>query len=120
MPIRADAEHFIEWMDRARWIAAVAMLCFASVTGIAQTEAPQVKVTTGMVQLADSDVEYFTRGEGEAIILLPGGTLTVGYLDGLANTLATGLLGSISADPERVQAPPRALPFRPWQMMSPG
>lgn len=64
------------------------MLCFASVTGIAQTEAPQVKVTTGMVQLADADIEYFTRGEGEAIILLPGGTLTVGYLDGLANALA--------------------------------
>lgn len=44
--------------------------------------------TQGMVQLSDSNIEYFTRGEGEAIVLLPGGTLTVGYLDGLAEALA--------------------------------
>ena len=42
----------------------------------------------GIVQLADSRIEYFSRGQGEAIVLLPGGTLTVGYLDGLADALA--------------------------------
>jgi pimeloyl-ACP methyl ester carboxylesterase len=40
------------------------------------------------VKLADSNIEYFSRGEGETIVLLPGGTLTVGYLDGLAEALA--------------------------------
>lgn len=42
----------------------------------------------GIVKLADSTIEYFSRGQGETIILLPGGTLTVGYLDGLAEALA--------------------------------
>src|SRR4029450_1543810 len=44
--------------------------------------------TEGMVKLADSSIQYFSRGKGETIVLLPGGTLTVGYLDGLANALA--------------------------------
>ena len=44
--------------------------------------------TEGIVKLTDSSIEYFSRGEGEAIVLLPGGTLTIGYLDGLADALA--------------------------------
>jgi pimeloyl-ACP methyl ester carboxylesterase len=46
------------------------------------------RVKEGIVKLADSNIEYFSRGEGEAIVLLPGGTLTVSYLDGLAEALA--------------------------------
>ena len=42
----------------------------------------------GIVNLADSSIEYFSRGNGETIVLLPGGTLTVGYMDGLADALA--------------------------------
>jgi pimeloyl-ACP methyl ester carboxylesterase len=42
----------------------------------------------GIVKLADSTIQYFSRGEGDAIVLLPGGTLTVGYLDALAESLA--------------------------------
>jgi pimeloyl-ACP methyl ester carboxylesterase len=45
-------------------------------------------VETGMVKLADSNIQYFSRGKGETIVLLPGGTLTVDYLDGLADALA--------------------------------
>ena len=45
-------------------------------------------VETGTVKLADSNIEYFSRGQGEPIVLLPGGTLTVSYLDGLADALA--------------------------------
>lgn len=44
-------------------------------------QTPHAKVGT-------SEVEYFSRGEGEAIVILPGGTLTVDYLDGLADELA--------------------------------
>jgi pimeloyl-ACP methyl ester carboxylesterase len=54
----------------------------------AQTTAKASSVKEGIVKLADSSIEYFSRGEGEAIILLPAGTLTVGYLDGLADALA--------------------------------
>jgi len=59
----------------------LALLALANTTH-AQT------VETGMVKLADSNIQYFSRGKGEAIVLLPGGTLTVGYLDGLADALA--------------------------------
>jgi pimeloyl-ACP methyl ester carboxylesterase len=61
-----------------------AVLTLVSFTRIAQAQT----VETGLVKLADSNIEYFSRGNGEAIVLLPGGTLTVGYLDGVADALA--------------------------------
>src|SRR5580704_725326 len=61
-----------------------AVLAFVSLTRIGQAQT----VETGLVKLADSTIEYFSRGEGEAIVLLPGGTLTVGCLDDLADPLA--------------------------------
>ena len=68
-------------------------LCAASLTlsAFVTTTRAQI-VETGIVKLANSQIEYFSRGEGEAIVLLPGGTLTVGYLDDLANALASVLL----------------------------
>jgi len=54
----------------------------------AQTTAEASTVEEGIIKLADSNIEYFSRGEGETIVLLPGGTLTVDYLDGLAEALA--------------------------------
>lgn len=42
----------------------------------------------GVVKLPDASIQYFSRGQGETIVLLPGGTLTVDYLDGLAEALA--------------------------------
>ncbi|CAN7258806.1 alpha/beta fold hydrolase [Mesorhizobium sp. LjNodule214] len=63
-------------------IVACLMLPVYATTVQAQT------VETGIVKLTDSNIEYFSRGEGEPIVLLPGGTLTVGYLDGLADALA--------------------------------
>jgi pimeloyl-ACP methyl ester carboxylesterase len=61
--------------------ASVALTAFA-------TGAEAQTVETGIVKLADSNIEYFSRGVGESIVLLPGGTLTIGYLDGLAEALA--------------------------------
>jgi len=37
---------------------------------------------------APSNVEYFSQGQGESIVLLPFGGLTVGYMQELANDLA--------------------------------
>ena len=36
----------------------------------------------GIVKLSDSEIEYFSQGKGEPIVLLPFGGLTVGYMDG--------------------------------------
>ena len=66
---------------RKQNILVAALLTLATATQ-AQT------VETGIVKLADSNIEYFSRGQGETIVLLPGGTLTVGYLDDLADALA--------------------------------
>jgi pimeloyl-ACP methyl ester carboxylesterase len=63
---------------------------FALIVGmlVSATSTHAQSVETGIVKLADSNIEYFSRGKGETIVLLPGGTLTVGYLDGLAEALA--------------------------------
>jgi pimeloyl-ACP methyl ester carboxylesterase len=45
-------------------------------------------VQEGIVKLADSNIEYFSQGNGEPIVLLPFGSLTIGYLDGVAQDLA--------------------------------
>jgi pimeloyl-ACP methyl ester carboxylesterase len=63
------------------WLAVVGLFALPAISE-AQT------VDAGVVKLPDAEIEYFTRGEGEAIVLLPGGTLTVAYLDGLAEALA--------------------------------
>lgn len=66
----------------------------ASISYVTPSEAQESRksaaqtVSTGIVKLAHSKIEYFSRGKGETIVLLPGGTLTVGYLDGLADALA--------------------------------
>jgi pimeloyl-ACP methyl ester carboxylesterase len=54
----------------------------------AQGTASESGVKEGIVTLVDSKIQYFSRGKGETIVMLPGGTLTVGYLDGLAEALA--------------------------------
>src|SRR5262249_26343412 len=72
--------------NRKLWLITVlaAGLAMLATSTSSRAQAPEA----GVVKLADSSIEYFTRGEGEAIVLLPGGTLTVDYLDGLANLLA--------------------------------
>lgn len=49
--------------------------------------APTVSVQEGMVELTDSNIEYFSQGQGEPIVLLPFGGLTVGYMDGLSQDM---------------------------------
>jgi pimeloyl-ACP methyl ester carboxylesterase len=45
-------------------------------------------VQSGIVKLGDANIEYFSQGEGEAVVLLPGGSLDVGYMEGLADAVA--------------------------------
>jgi pimeloyl-ACP methyl ester carboxylesterase len=45
-------------------------------------------VQSGVIKVNDADIEYFSQGAGEAVVLLPGGSLDVGYMKGLAEALA--------------------------------
>ena len=62
----------------------IAMACFA----LTPRTMAQSLSTEGIVKLANSNMEYFSQGKGDSIVLLPGGTLTVGYLDAMATALA--------------------------------
>ena len=69
-------------------LVGIAWLTLIAGQAAAQGTTSASGVTEGIVTLADSQIQYFSRGKGETIVLLPGGTLTVGYLDGLADALA--------------------------------
>jgi pimeloyl-ACP methyl ester carboxylesterase len=69
-------------------LVGIAWLTLITGQAAAQGTTSASGVTEGIVTLADSKIQYFSRGQGETIVLLPGGTLTVGYLDGLAEALA--------------------------------
>jgi hypothetical protein len=40
-------------------------------------------VQQGVIRLRDSGIEYFSEGKGQPVVLLPGGSLTIGYMEGL-------------------------------------
>jgi pimeloyl-ACP methyl ester carboxylesterase len=67
--------------------AVLSAVCHAGAAS-AQNAAPTGSVTEGVIKLPDSNIEYFSQGQGEAVVLLPGGSLTVGYMEGLAQALA--------------------------------
>jgi pimeloyl-ACP methyl ester carboxylesterase len=69
-------------------LAACLSLTCASGQARRPEAAPIDSVQEGMVKLADSNIEYFSEGKGEAVVLLPGGSLTVGYMEGLSHALA--------------------------------
>jgi pimeloyl-ACP methyl ester carboxylesterase len=45
-------------------------------------------VESGVVKLGDANIQYFSQGEGGAVVLLPGGSLDVRYLEPLADAVA--------------------------------
>jgi pimeloyl-ACP methyl ester carboxylesterase len=61
---------------------------YASGDGPTQGAPSNASVQEGVVKLADSNIEYFSQGQGESIVLLPFGGLTVGYMQELSNDLA--------------------------------
>ena len=52
-----------------------------------------------MLKVGDTELECFSHGAGVPIILLPGGSLAVGYLSDLADTLAAAGLRAIRVNP---------------------
>ncbi|CAN7226408.1 alpha/beta fold hydrolase [Rhizobium leguminosarum] len=75
-------------MNPTRHLAKLALLIAWLALPVWATTVHAQTVETGIVELKESKIEYFSRGEGEPIVLLPGGTLKVSYLDGLAEALA--------------------------------
>jgi pimeloyl-ACP methyl ester carboxylesterase len=73
-----------------RRIFCVALLaaCLSPLPSSADAKPASNRVESGVVKLADSNIEYFSQGQGQPVVLLPGGSLTVGYMDGLAQSLA--------------------------------
>lgn len=67
-----------------------ASLSTVSPSGQASTleAAPGGPMQEGIVKLPESNIEYFMQGKGEPIVLLPFGSLTVGYMEGLSQELA--------------------------------
>jgi pimeloyl-ACP methyl ester carboxylesterase len=79
-----------------RFVGATALLMLAaslstvSPSGQPSTQeaAPGGPMQEGIVKLPESSIEYFMQGKGEPIVLLPFGSLTVGYMEGLSQELA--------------------------------
>jgi pimeloyl-ACP methyl ester carboxylesterase len=57
-------------------------------------EVERVLITVGAAKL-----ECFSHGDGPAVVLLPGGSLSVGYLTDLADTLAASGLRAVRVNP---------------------
>lgn len=57
-------------------------------TSSAPASRTAVVVHEGIVDLTNSKIEYFSQGQGEPIVLLPFGELTVGYMSDLSRDLA--------------------------------
>ena len=52
-----------------------------------------------MVKLTDANIEYISQGEGTPIVMLPGGSLNVTYMENLANALAEAGYRAIRINP---------------------
>jgi pimeloyl-ACP methyl ester carboxylesterase len=74
-------------MNITRRQATVAGLSLLTSTAL-NTPSQAQTATEGIIKLSDASIEYFSQGQGEAVVLLPGGSLTVGYMEGLAQALA--------------------------------
>ena len=55
-------------------LAGIAYLTLVAGQAAAQGTTSTSGVKEGIVTLADSKIQYFSRGKGETIVLLPGGT----------------------------------------------
>lgn len=68
-------------------IFGLATVLLAACIGVQGAE-PANSVEEGVIKLVDSSIEYFSQGNGEPVVLLPGGSLDVDYMKGLADALA--------------------------------
>jgi pimeloyl-ACP methyl ester carboxylesterase len=76
----------------ARWIPILMVAGSLSQTHFfgqsSMQSVPTEPVQEGIVKLTDSNIQYFSQGQGEPVVLLPSGGLTVGYMEGLSQDLS--------------------------------
>jgi len=75
------------------WIPILMVACVLSRVTLSgqstrQQPASTAVVQEGIIKLTDSNIQYFSQGQGEPIVLLPFGGLTVGYMEGISQNLA--------------------------------
>ena len=70
------------------FLAALTVAVAASLAASTAAIAASPGVETGLIKVGDANIQYFSQGQGEVVVLLPGGSLTVGYMEGLAEALA--------------------------------
>ena len=68
--------------------AALTIAVAASLAASTGAIAASPGVETDLIKVGDANIQYFSQGQGEVVVLLPGGSLTVGYMEGLAKALA--------------------------------
>lgn len=86
--MRMRTERLSNVLPRLRQASLIFLLSIAVMLSVSSAFSQAQTVESGIAKLPDANIEYFSRGTGEPIVLLPGGTLTVDYLDGLADSLA--------------------------------
>lgn len=80
---------------KTKSVLGAALLC--ALAFVTTTEAQPGE--TGIVKLGDAKIEYFSQGRGEAVVLLPGGSFDVGYLEPLAAKLAEAGYRAVRVNP---------------------
>jgi hypothetical protein len=83
--MRALAREFVVWTPILILTASLSVRKSFGPANVRGT-LPAGSVKEGVVKLADSNIEYFSQGEGAPIVLLPFGSLTVGYLERLSQS----------------------------------
>lgn len=91
--ILAEEVDVLEWMLRNRMTkrilgSVVSSALMLATTGFSQMDAKASGVVTDVVEVDGARIEYFSQGRGEAIVMLSGRGLNVGYLEPLAAELA--------------------------------
>lgn len=83
----ASLYKYISWTLLLSLGACLSPTSASGQAGMSRTP-PTPPVEEGMVKLTDSNIQYFSQGQGDPIVLLPFGGLTVGYMQRLSQDLA--------------------------------
>ena len=99
----SSRRYCIRWLQRGeimtvsshRFASCTALLtaaaCLSAVGASGQGAAQAARTAPaqeGIVKLAESNIQYFSQGQGPPIVLLPFGGLSVGYMEGFSQDLA--------------------------------
>jgi pimeloyl-ACP methyl ester carboxylesterase len=79
-------------------LKSIIIACLVTILGCSQGT-DQLKRETFTLELESSTIEYFSRGKGKLIVLLPGGGLNVEYMESLSKEIALEGYQVISVNP---------------------